>query len=362
MADKRQCISVLIADSTPMATELLAGAVERDPRFQIIRSIAGDAQLMQIAAELRPAVAVISAGLSDDSSNGCEIARELQLASPSTKAILLMDHLHREVVVEAFRAGARGVFCRAGSIEDLCKCIDRVSRGQIWAGCNEIKYALDALVQATPPKLAPLGTTLLSQREKEVVRYVAEGLSNREIAGRLKLSEHTIKNYLFRIFDKLGVSNRAELVFLAFSSPAELVNPDVQNSVQIPEEDGAAFAWCSKAADKFTTAQFMLGQMYRDGRGTEKDPIAAYMWFTIAEATSRRRLQACLKSGERLVPELDAVELAEAKRRASEWLKLNSSELASSKPVLERERIPTNSKPASDKPVLKRKRISPHAA
>ena len=194
----------------------------------------------------------------------------LRDASPSTNTILLMDHPHREVVVDAFRAGARGVFCRVGSIEDLCKCIDRVSRGQIWAGCDEIKYVLDALVQSTPPKLEVLGTTLLSQREQEVVRCVAEGLSNREIAGRLKLSQHTIKNYLFRIFDKLGVSNRAELIFLAFSSPAVLVNRDIQvsNSIRIPEEDDEAFEWCSKAAGKFTEAQFMLGQMYRDGRGT----------------------------------------------------------------------------------------------
>jgi TPR repeat protein len=186
-------------------------------------------------------------------------------------------------------------------------------------------------------------------------------LSNREIAGQLKLSEHTVKNYLFRIFDKLGVSNRAELVFLAFSSPAVLVNPDPQNSVQIPEEDGAAFIWCSKAAGRFTTAQFMLGEMYRDGRGTEKDPIAAYMWFQIAEATLRRRLQACLKSSQRLASELDAGELNEAKQRASEWLKLNSSELASGNPLIARDRIPaTSSKLASDKPL--QRRVPPPAA
>jgi DNA-binding NarL/FixJ family response regulator len=359
MAESRQGISVLIADSTPMGTELLAGAVERDSKFHIIRSIAGDGELMQVAAQERPVVAVISAGLSGDASKGCEIARELQLASRATKTILLMDHPHRELVVEAFRAGARGVFCRAGSIEELCKCIDRVSRGQIWAGCNEIKYVLDALVQATPLKLAPLGMTLLSRREKEVVRYVAEGLSNREIAGRLKLSEHTIKNYLFRIFDKLGVSSRAELVFLAFSSPAELVNPDAQNasSVQIPEEDVAAFVWCSKAADRFTTAQFLLGQMYRDGRGTEKDPVAAYMWFQIAEATTRRRLQASVKSAEQLASELDAGELAEAKRRAAEWLKLNSSELAGRQAAGKQEVIPTTSRLASNPPAARRKRI-----
>jgi len=68
---------------------------------------------------------------------------------------------------------------------------------------------------------------LLSRREVEVVRCVAEGLSNREIAQRLGLTEHTVKNYLFRIFDKLGVSKRVEVVLYAYSlgSAAEIVGP-----------------------------------------------------------------------------------------------------------------------------------------
>jgi DNA-binding NarL/FixJ family response regulator len=229
-----------------MNTDLLAGAVKRDPSFQIIRSITSDTGLMQVASELRPDVAVLSA----DSGKGCETVRSLRAASPSTNAILLMDHPHRDAVVDAFRAGVRGIFCRNGSIEDLCKCIDRVSRGQIWAGFDEIKYVLDALVQSTPPRMEVLGTTLLSQREQQVVRYVAEGLSNREIAEQLKLSQHTIKNYLFRIFDKLGVSNRAELIFLTFSSSAVPVTPDTQRSSvsRAPEGDAAVFDWCNKSA------------------------------------------------------------------------------------------------------------------
>jgi len=335
MEDQQRIVTVLVADNTRMNTDLLADAVERNPNFKIVRSIAGDIHLMQIASELRPDVAVISAGLGDESGKGCEIARKLRAASPSTNAILLMDHPHRTVVVDAFRAGARGVFCRVGSVEDLCKCIDRVSRGQIWAGCDEIKYLLDALVQSNPPRLEALGTRLLSPREQEVVRGVAQGLSNREIADHLKLSQHTIKNYLFRIFDKLGVSNRAELIFLAFSSPAGLVNPDGQsaNPIQIPADDSAAFDWCRNAADKFTDAQFILGQMHRDGRGTEKDYVAAYTWFRVAEATSRKTLQACLESCLQLASRLNDAEIARAKRRATEWLSLNVQDQVSDEPI-----------------------------
>ena len=332
---QQRIVSVLVADTTRMNTDLLADAIERKPNFKIVRSMASDAHLMEIASELRPDVAVISAGLGDDSSKGCEIARELRTASPSTNTVLLMDHPHREVVVDAFRAGARGVFCRVGSVEDLCKCIDRVSHGQIWAGCDEIKYILDALVQSNPLRLEALGTRLLSPREQEVVRSVAQGLSNREIADQLKLSQHTIKNYLFRIFDKLGVSNRAELIFMAFSSPTGIVNPDGQATsfIQIPQEDSAAFDWCSSAAEKFTDAQFILGQMHREGRGTAKDYVAAYTWFRIAEATSRKTLQACLESCVQLKSQLNDAEIARAKRRATEWLKLNAPDQAIDEPI-----------------------------
>jgi DNA-binding NarL/FixJ family response regulator len=323
MAEDRRVIRVLIADNTRMGTELLAEAVKRNPGFQIFKSVAGEPNLLQIAAELQPNVVVSSAGLGNDASKGCELTRDLRVASPAAKIILLVDHPQREVVVEAFRAGARGVFCRAGSIDELCKCIDRVHRGQIWAGCDEIMFVLEALVQATPPKIEPRWTALLSRREQEVVRCVAEGLSNREIASRLKLSEHTVKNYLFRIFDKLGASNRAELIFLTFSSPAALTDSTPENyiSISVPKDETAAFDWCRKTAGTFAAAQFMLGEMHRDGRGTPNDPIAAYMWFRIAEVTSKRTMQESRKAHAQLASKLDPTTLALAERRALEWLK-----------------------------------------
>jgi DNA-binding NarL/FixJ family response regulator len=328
MVEDRRMIRVLIADNTRMGTELLADAVKRNPGFHIAKSVAGDPQLPPLAAELRPDVIVSSAGLGEDAKGGCQITRDLLAVSPTSKAILLIDKAHRELVVEAFRAGARGVFCRAGSIDDLCKCIDRVHRGQIWAGCDAIEFVLEALVQTTPPKMESRWMSLLSRREQEVVRCVAEGLSNREIAGRLKLSEHTIKNYLFRIFDKLGVSNRAELIFLSFSSPAALNDSTLQDliPVRIPEEERAAFDWCSKAAGTFSNAQLMLGEMHRDGRGAPNDPMAAYVWFRIAEATAKRTLEESRKAHTQLASALNPAMRLQAERRASEWLKSNRLE------------------------------------
>jgi DNA-binding NarL/FixJ family response regulator len=126
---------------------------------------------------------------------------------------MLLDTRERQLVIDAFRCGAHGVVFRDEPLETLGKCIHAVNQGQIWASSEHLGYILEALSQQVPMRLQDAhGIDLLSKREEAVVRQVAEGLTNREISIRLKLSEHTVRNYLFKIFDKLGVSTRVELV------------------------------------------------------------------------------------------------------------------------------------------------------
>jgi DNA-binding NarL/FixJ family response regulator len=100
----------------------------------------------------------------------------------------------------------------------LARCIESVHVGQIWASSQELHYLLDEVRRAKPLGIVDAkGKTLLSVRENQVVRLVAEGFSNREISQQLSLSEHTVKNYLFHIFEKLGVSTRVELVLYAMA-------------------------------------------------------------------------------------------------------------------------------------------------
>src|SRR5207248_860287 len=156
--------------------------------------------------------------------------------------VMLIDSSERGPVVEAFRAGVRGVFCRSESLKSLAKCIACVHQGQIWASSKELRYLLEALGEALPLRVIDSrGTVLLSRREQEVVRCVAEGLSNREIAQRLGLTEHTVKNYLFRIFDKLGVSKRVEVVLYAYSlgTAADVSEPPINGKTAIPKVGAA---------------------------------------------------------------------------------------------------------------------------
>ena len=232
LPDVSEVIRVLAADATRMNSQLLAAALERDKHFHVLEPVSDARGIITAVAKEKPAVVVISAELDDDKRKGFEVARELHASHSETRVVMLLDSSERSQVVEAFRTGARGVFCRSESLMSLARCIQCVSEGQIWANSKELRFILEALGEALPLRVVDTrGAALLSRREVEVVRCVAEGLSNREIAQRLGLTEHTVKNYLFRIFDKLGVSKRVEVVLYAYSlgSAAEVAPPTSGN-------------------------------------------------------------------------------------------------------------------------------------
>ena len=211
-------LRVLAADSTSMSTQLLVEALARDAQFHMIESPCLEGQILSLAKREKPHVAVVSARLGENGRGAFDLVRNIRAQVPATRVIVMIDVSERGAVVEAFRAGAAGVFCRTEPFRLLAKCIQCVHDGQVWASSSELQFLLDALAQPTFANFRSNGSSLLSAREVDVVRCVAEGLTNREIAQRLKLTEHTVKNYLFRIFDKLGVSSRVEVVLYALGS------------------------------------------------------------------------------------------------------------------------------------------------
>jgi len=210
----------LACDSTSMTTQLLVEALARDAQFQMIESPSNAAAILALVKKEKPQVAVISGKLGESSPEEFDLVREIRLQSPGTRVIVLLDSSERSTVTAAFRSGAQGVFCRTEPFRLLAKCIQCVDQGQVWASSTELHFVLDALSQPALASCLSANGGLLSARETDVVRCVAEGLTNREVAQRLKLTEHTVKNYLFRIFDKLGVSSRVEVVLYALGNGA----------------------------------------------------------------------------------------------------------------------------------------------
>jgi len=211
-------IRVLVADDTRIHTQLLVDALGRDSGLEVIGSPSSSRDLIEFARLNTIDVLLLSANLDEQPLRGCAALREIRTKNPDLRAVVLLDSSRREVVLQAFRAGARGILSRHESVETLLKCIRSVHIGQIWANSQQMSFAVEAL--ASFPAVCAVdsnGLELLSKRELDVVRSLAEGLTNREIAERLGLSQHTIKNYLFRVFDKLGVSNRLELLFMTLT-------------------------------------------------------------------------------------------------------------------------------------------------
>ena len=204
---------VFVYESSQMACELLSHAIERS-RYNL--RVVGSASRLEdgnLFSQSAAEVVVISATLADGPLTGFTLLRRLHKADHSRRCVMLLDNADRDLVVEAFRSGALGVCERSQPYDLLCKCIHRIHDGQIWANSQQLRYVLEALIKGMPSRATGVrGELLLTPREDEIVSLVTEGLKNREIAQTLGLSEHTIKNHLFRVFEKLGISNRAELI------------------------------------------------------------------------------------------------------------------------------------------------------
>jgi DNA-binding NarL/FixJ family response regulator len=224
MAANRSGLPILISTANAMTGELLAGAFNRQPGFRVVAIATTAQEVFDAVSKLDLEVALINATLADGLLSGFRALRQVRDCSPHVKSIALLENHDRNLVVDAFRAGAKGVFCPSrSSFKELCRCVDRVHAGQIWASSAELSDVMDAFFQLAPVRVVNAnGLRLLTKREDEVVTLLAGGLANREIAREMNLSEHTIKNYLFRIFDKLGVSSRVELVLYAVSNSKRL--------------------------------------------------------------------------------------------------------------------------------------------
>jgi DNA-binding NarL/FixJ family response regulator len=208
-------VRILVADSGLIQSVLLSRALRARRNFQI-STVALERSAIQQFMQSQGADVVMLAG-TETSNFG--LLRWLHASHPSAAPILLVDRYDRELVVNAFRAGVRGLFLfQQAPFRMLCKCVNAVAGGQIWINSQQMHYVVEALSEVDTLRVVNShGKSLITPREEQVVALVSDGLSNRDVAKELGLSEHTIKKYMLRIFDKLGISTRVELVLYAVS-------------------------------------------------------------------------------------------------------------------------------------------------
>ena len=209
----QKCIKVMVYEATEMAGQLLCHELERSPYGFEVAGYSTSSIAEPNSPVYSADIALISADLHEGPNSGFKLLQDIRQSTDRVRCVMLLDRFNRDVVVGAFSSGALGICSRRESCETLCKCLDRVHHGQIWANSEQLRYVLEALWAGARVRLTDArGNVLLTKREEEIVFLVAEGLKNREVAERLKVTENTVRNHLFRVFEKLGISSRAELI------------------------------------------------------------------------------------------------------------------------------------------------------
>jgi DNA-binding NarL/FixJ family response regulator len=322
-------VSIVVADRTRIHTQLLADALRSDPALHVVAQATNSSELLAAASRVPIDVVVISHNLDNQPGHGTQVLREMRALRPQIRAVILLDSSNPQEVLECFRAGARGIFSEQEGIETLCKCIRNVHEGQIWARSVDLDHALAALAKSPVVRATNhQGLELLSLRERQVIQHVAGGLSNREIAEALKLSPHTVKNYLFRIFDKLGVSSRTELLYLTMNN-SQAPHP-ASNGKDKNNDNDKAFAAVIEAAEAGDpAAQLLMAEHFSqikdvaDGEPrvpvVQSASVSACMWYLLAEKTATLLLEQVATGKQELLLRMSPQQLAEAESRAASW-------------------------------------------
>ena len=292
MDGRTDVVRILIAGYTRSHAELLANVLKRDRCIQVVGVVPTSQEVLEVVARCTIDVAVINSGLDDGPEGGLDALRQLRTRHTQVRVVVLLDSAKPERVVKVFQMGAKGIFSRNSPLTLLAKCVRCVHEGQIWISQEELEIVLATLSRV--PAICAVdarGMSLLTKRELEVVECVAEGLANQEIAQRLRLSKHTVKNYLFHVFDKLGVSNRVELLFLTLGRAA----PNQEQA----ETRGAA-----------NTRRL---EVLRE-RELPGDPLTAYVQCLIAERANREAGVQIAAAKRRLAASMTAEQISRVER------------------------------------------------
>jgi two-component system, NarL family, response regulator DegU len=200
---------VIVYDSSSLQSELLATGLESLALGFEVKCANNLESLIELLS-IDPKWVVV---VSDTSMNGSAIslAKHLRARFHELAFVFLLPEGRSDRVIEAFRTGARGIVYSNETLSQLADCISHVYKGDVCVRGVDLGLILDGLLKPSARVTDVTGRTLLSPREEEISRLVAEGMSNRNVARALKISESTVKNSLFHVFEKLGISNRVEL-------------------------------------------------------------------------------------------------------------------------------------------------------
>ncbi|MBI2955795.1 MAG: response regulator transcription factor [Acidobacteria bacterium] len=208
-------IKVAVADDQPIYRLGILKLLASEPDLTVVGEASNGQEALLVVERHGPDVLLLD--LKMPVMDGIETLSELAKRKLGVRAIVMMANDERDRAIRAVRLGARGILFKDADPGLLAKSIRKVYAGEVWIDNPILSQALETLLTrpATLEEMRGQRETHLSSREMEVVRCVAMGLRNKEVADKLGVSEATVKNHLTSIYAKLGVSDRLELILHA---------------------------------------------------------------------------------------------------------------------------------------------------
>jgi len=204
-------IRVVLADDHPIILDGLETLFRVEQDIQVVARCVNGEETLQAIRQHRPDILILDIRM--PGKDGFAVLQELQEDQLPTQVILLTVGLDEEETMEALRLGVRGVVLKEMAPQMLVQCVRKVHAGDQWLERRSVGLALEKLLQREANAREAAGT--LTPREIEIVRMVAAGLRNKEIANKLSISEGTVKIHLHHIYEKLGMEGRLELALYA---------------------------------------------------------------------------------------------------------------------------------------------------
>lgn len=197
-------ISIVLADDHPLTREGIKGYLSKEPDFEIVGEYADGNATWNGIKTLKPQVALLDIRM--PGLDGIAIARKARDEGLSTASLMLTSYDANQYVLAALRAGARGYILKTATMDTLSRAIRIAARGGFYLD-SDVASAIESGDNFAPEPV--------SVREREVLRLAARGLSGKEIASKLFISERTVQTHLASIYDKLGAKNKTEAMLLS---------------------------------------------------------------------------------------------------------------------------------------------------
>jgi len=202
------CIRILIADDHGVLRAGLRALLSSESDIEVVGEAVDGQQTVALSAELKPDVVLLDVSLPDQS--GIEVTRSLKELHPGIRVLILTVHEDGGLLQEAVQAGAAGYIIKRAVESELIDAIRAVSRGDIYVHPAMTRALFKDMTPAPPTKDSPIEAP--TPREIDVLRYIAQGHTNRQTAEALSISVRTVESHRANLMSKLGLSSRVELV------------------------------------------------------------------------------------------------------------------------------------------------------